>query len=116
MSNKAATGRTFLEFKCSEPASAIRKERVKCIETKFQTRKQTNTLSMSLYKAVMYLEFSPFLDKEREGGGANSTDVSVCCLFILPLLAEKCPFVTMHHNIFSTRRVAFMSTFASLVQ
>ena len=62
---------------------------LQCIVTKVQTRKQTGTLSLSLYKAAMYLECSPFLEKGRDGGEANSTDVSVCCL--LYLVIRKMP-------------------------
>ena len=69
---------------------------VQSIVTKVQTRKQTGTLSLSLYKAVMYLECSPFLEKERDGGGLVAPMCPFVAFFILPLLAEKCPFVTMH--------------------
>ena len=41
---------------------------IQCIVTKVQTRKQTGTLSLYLYEAVMYLEYSPFLEKERADG------------------------------------------------
>ena len=40
---------------------------IQCIVTKVETRKQTGTLF--LYKAVMYLECVPFLEKERDRGG-----------------------------------------------
>ena len=60
----------FSNFPCSSS--------LQCIVTKLQTRKQTGTLSLSLYKAVMYLECSPFLEKERDGGGP---------------IAPMCPFV-----------------------
>ena len=48
------------------------------------------------YKAVMYLECSPFLEKERDGGGPIAPMCPFVAFFILPLLAGKCPFVTMH--------------------
>ena len=72
---------------------------IQCIVTKVQTRKQTGTLSLSLYKAVMYLECSPFLEKERDGGGPIALMCPFVAFFILPLLAGKCPFVTMHRNV-----------------
>ena len=75
---------------------SFRVGKVQCIVTKVQTRKQTGTLSLSLYKAVMYLECSPFLEKERDGGGPIAPMCPFVAFFILPLLAEKCPFVTMH--------------------
>ena len=61
---------------------------IQCIVTKAQTRKSTGPLSLSLYKAVMHLECSPFLEKER----ANSTDVPVCCLFYSALISRKKSF------------------------
>ena len=67
---------------------------VKCIVTKTQTRIQTGTLSLSLYKIVTFLECYPFLEKERDGGL-----IPPMCLFvsllILPWLAGKYPYVTM---------------------
>ena len=73
---------------------------IQCIVTKVQTRKQTDTLSMSLYKVVMYLECSPFLEKERDGGGLIAPMCPFVSFFILPWLAGKCPFVTMHCSYF----------------
>ena len=69
---------------------------IQCIVTKVQTRKQTGTLSLSLYKAAMYLECSPFLEKERDGWRPIAPMCPFVAFFILPWLAGKCPFVTMH--------------------
>ena len=44
----------------------------------------------------MYLECSPFLGKERDCGGPIEPICPFVAYFILPLLAGKCPFVTMH--------------------
>ena len=52
---------------------------IQCIVTRVQTRKLMGTLSLSLYKAVMYLEYSPFPEKERDGWR---------------LIAPMCPFVS----------------------
>ena len=58
---------------------------VQSIVTKVQTRKQMGTLSLSLYKAFMYLECSPFLQKERDGGGPKAPKCPFVAFFILPL-------------------------------
>ena len=75
-------------------------ETVLCIVTKVQTRKQTGTLSLPLYKAAKYLECSPFLEKEEDGGGPIAAMCLFVALFILPLLTGKYPFVTMHCTLF----------------
>ena len=59
-------------------------KQIQCIVTKVQTRKQTGTLSLSLYKAGMYLECSPFLEKERDGGGPIAPMCPFVAFFILP--------------------------------
>ena len=70
------TGSDYLSFFLHD--SYIKAKYIKWIVTKVQTRKQTGTLSLSLYKAVMYLECSPFLEKERDGGGP----IALMCPFV----------------------------------
>ena len=67
---------------------------IQWIVRKFQTKKQTGTLY--LCKAVRYLECLPFLEKVREGRGPIAPMCSFVAFFILPFLAGKCPFLTMH--------------------
>ena len=67
---------------------------LQCIATKVQTGKQTSTLFLSLYKAVMYLGCSLFLGKERDGRGPIAPMCPFVAFFILPWSAVKCPFVT----------------------
>ena len=52
------------------------------IVTKVQARKQTGTLS--LHKAVMYLECFPSLEKERDGGGLIAPLRPFVSFLILP--------------------------------
>ena len=44
----------------------------------------------------MYLDYSPFLEKERDGGGLIAPMCSFVAFSILPLFAGKCLFVTIH--------------------
>ena len=44
----------------------------------------------------MYLQCSPFLEKERDGWRPIAPMCPFVAFFILPWLAGKCPFVTMH--------------------
>ena len=74
----------------------LRRNRDTVLCNKVQTRKQTGTLSLLLYKAAMYLECSPFLEKERDSWRPIAPMCPFVAFFILPWLAGKCPFVTMH--------------------
>ena len=82
------------QLKIADIWTTIKFSLLQCIVTKVQTRKQMGTLS--LYKAVMYLECSPFLEKERDGWRPIAPMCPFVAFFIRPWLAGKCPFVTMH--------------------
>ena len=55
------------------------------------------TLSLSLYKAVMYLECSPFLEKERDSGGP----IHIVCKFSVPafLIISTTIYDQVRHDI-----------------
>ena len=77
--------------------------------TKVRTRKHTVTLSLSLYKTVMYLECSPFLEEERDGGGPIAPTCPFVAFFILPWLAGN-------EYLFTVTGVKKMKWFLSLTR